>query len=230
MNCIVVTTECIYTVGGRGEIGRVYLPSQLGRTVPYTGRDGSYSKRGWECFPALTSLGGFYPHEGMYFMKWTLPLCVLCGGNTCQTRTGCHKQKITNEGRLSQLLPKEIQWLISEQDRQTGLKTSFPSLSAFTLMKECTPESGHCRSVFSEVETHARPEPGCHRQLITNEGRLNQLLPKEIQWLISEQARQIGLKTNHPSIRAFPARKSAFQGWKAGFSSGKATYQRTHSQ
>jgi hypothetical protein len=34
-----------------------------------------------------------------------------------------------------------------------------PAWEDFTLMKEFTPESGHCCSVFSEVETHARPEP-----------------------------------------------------------------------
>ncbi len=35
-------------------------------------------KEGGRAPPTLTSLGLFYPHDGMYAGKWPLPLCVLC--------------------------------------------------------------------------------------------------------------------------------------------------------
>ncbi len=33
-------------------------------------------KGGGRAPPTLTNLGCFYSHEGMYAMKWPLPLCV----------------------------------------------------------------------------------------------------------------------------------------------------------
>ncbi len=55
-----------------------------------------------------------------------------------------------------------------------------PAWEDFTLMKECTPESGHCRSVYSVVETHARPEQVVINRRSPMMGGLNQLLPRKI--------------------------------------------------
>ncbi len=42
---------------GRVEIGEVYLPCQLERTLYNFVRDGRYSERGWACKPTLTRRG-----------------------------------------------------------------------------------------------------------------------------------------------------------------------------
>ncbi len=63
---------------GRGEIGRVYLPSQMERSLLYNFvRDGRQSERWWAMGmhpPTLTRLGKFFHHYGMYARKWSLPL------------------------------------------------------------------------------------------------------------------------------------------------------------
>ncbi len=66
------------TYRGRGEIGEVYLPCQLERTLRY-----NFVKGGGRAPPTLTSLGWFYPHDGKYARKLPLPLCVLCDLQPC---------------------------------------------------------------------------------------------------------------------------------------------------
>jgi hypothetical protein len=67
------------TYRSRVEIGWVYLPSQLVHIYTTTlfvmvdvVKDGGYAT------PTHTSLGWFYPHDGIYARKWPLPLRVLC--------------------------------------------------------------------------------------------------------------------------------------------------------
>ncbi len=64
-------------IGGRGEIGGVYLPSQLELSITTLLVLVLCSVH---CAPlTLTRLGKFYHLDGMYAKQWPRPLCVLCG-------------------------------------------------------------------------------------------------------------------------------------------------------
>ncbi len=64
----------------RDEIGEVYLPSQLERTLKLLYMMVNIVKRGGRAPSTLTSLGKFFHHDGMYARKRPLPLCVYSVG------------------------------------------------------------------------------------------------------------------------------------------------------
>ncbi len=77
-------------IGGRGEIGRVYLP--LSWRVHH-----KLCKWCWiewkgagRAPPTLTSLGRFSHRNGMYARKWPLPLCLHSVWQTIPSREKCY--------------------------------------------------------------------------------------------------------------------------------------------
>ncbi len=64
---------------GRGEIGGLYLPSQLEATTPQLCLwCVDKLKGGARAPPTCTRLGWLYHHDGTYARKWPLPLFELC--------------------------------------------------------------------------------------------------------------------------------------------------------
>jgi hypothetical protein len=63
---------------GRDEIGGVYLPSQLERTLQLLYVMVNIVTGGVGVHPPLTRLAFFYHHDGMYARKWPLLCDVLC--------------------------------------------------------------------------------------------------------------------------------------------------------
>jgi hypothetical protein len=64
----------VHTYIGRDKT--LFLPTQLERTLQLVMVN--VVKGGGRAPPTLTSLGKFYPHDGMHATKRPLPLCVIC--------------------------------------------------------------------------------------------------------------------------------------------------------